>query len=187
MENSIECSNEIDFAALNDSLDKALDENDVTEEGTMINPPRHNIYKDYFDEVILQLSTVNIHEATLLGRIRDEFSATSDAYKKLYESSVAFGLSKAIAMRKENEKLHSRIDELLNEKIALFDENEFLKRKLNAVAKEEERKRELETRRYKLELRRLKVRNDSIKRGLETCLVDPNACDEVNLLLESNK
>jgi dynein light intermediate chain len=173
-----------DFAALSESLGQRLTEQKLSTTGLC--PERHELYKDCFDEVVLELTNIDPDEGALLSRIRDELNMTSDAYKKLYESSVSFGLTKAIEARHQNEKLHDKIDEILQEKMVLLDQNEYLKRKLSVVQKDEEKKREREMSRYKLELRRLKNRNEQIKRGLEHCLV--NGAEQVsNISLDTTQ
>ncbi len=171
------CVSNIDLTAISSSLDEALKESGVSSEGLC--PKRHELYKDCFDSVILELTNVNddhsMEGAFLLSRIRDELNTTSDAYKKLYESSVSFGLSKAIEARKANEKLHIRIDEMLKEKREILDENEFLKRKLGMVQRSEERKRERDRTMYELDLRKLVGRNEKIKRGIEQELLSATA------------
>ncbi len=168
-----------DFAALSESLDETLKEQRLSETGLC--PERHELYKDCFDEVVLELTNIDPDQGALLSRIRDELNMTSDAYKKLYESSVSFGLTKAIEARHQNEKLHTKIDLILKEKMDLLEQNEYLKRKLSAVQKDEEQKREREKSRYKLELRRLRNRNEQIQRGLEHCLV--NGAEQVSTIL----
>jgi len=147
-------------------------------------PKRHALYQDCFDSVILKLTNeeehshpnaITIEGSCLLSRIRDELNTTSDAYKKLYESSVQFGLNKAIEARKTNERLHARIDELLKEKRELLDRNEVMHRKKSMDQKKEEKKRDRERSRYTLDLRRLKGRNEKIKRGLEQELLSASA------------
>ena len=71
--------------------------------------------------MIFELANVDSEQGALLSRIRDELNMTSDCYKKLYESSVSFGLNKAIAARHQNEKLHAKIDEKLKEKMNLLE------------------------------------------------------------------
>jgi len=176
--------NAIDFTAFSESLDKTLKEENLSTTGLC--PERHELYKDCFDHTILELTNDNPDQGALLSRIRDELNMTSDAYKKLYESSVSFGLNKAIEARRQNEKLHAKIDDMLKEKRELLDQNEYLNRKLTVVQKDEEKKREREMARYKLELRRLKNRNEQIKRGLELCLV--NGSEQVsNMLLDTHQ
>ena len=171
----------IDCTALRESLDHSLKDRNLSETGLC--PERHELYKDCFDDMIIDITNVDSEQGALLSRIRDELNTTSDCYKKLYESSVSFGLNKAIAARAQNEKLHSKIEQVLDEKRNLLDENQYLKRKLNAVKKDEDNKREREMNRYQLELRRLKNRNEQIKRGLESCLL--NGSEQVsNILLD---
>jgi len=157
------------FTTIRKSLDQSLKDQNLSQTGLC--PERHELYKGCFDDMILELTNVDPEQGSLLSRIRDELNVTSDCQKQLYESSVSFGLNKAITARYQNEKLHARIDDILKEKMNLLDENEYLKRKVNAVKKDEEKKREREKARYQLELRRLKNRNEQIKRGLETCLL----------------
>jgi len=171
----------IDCTVLRESLDHSLKDRNLSETGLC--PERHELYKDCFDDMIIDITNVDSEQGALLSRIRDELNTTSDCYKKLYESSVSFGLNKAIAARAQNEKLHSKIEQVLDEKRNLLDENQYLKRKLNAVKKDEDNKREREMNRYQLELRRLKNRNEQIKRGLESCLL--NGSEQVsNILLD---
>jgi dynein light intermediate chain len=168
-----------DFAGLSESLDQRLKEHNLGSTGLC--PERHEVYKDCLDEVVLELTNIDPDQGALISRIRNELNMTSDAYKKLYESSVSFGLTKAIEARHENEKLHAKIDEILKEKVLLLDQNEYLKRKLRFVEKEAESKKEREMARYKFELRKLKNRNEQITRGLENCLV--NGAEQVSKIV----
>jgi len=109
----------IDFTALRESLDNSLKDQNLSETGLC--PERHELYNDCFDDMIFELANVDSEQGALLSRIRDELNMTSDCYKKLYESSVSFGLNKAIAARHQNEKLHAKIDEKLKEKMNLLE------------------------------------------------------------------
>jgi hypothetical protein len=130
----------IDCTALRGSLDPSIKDRNLSEK-TGLCPERHELYKDCFDDMIIEITNVDSEKGELFSRIRDELNTTSDCYKKLYESSVSFGLNKAIAARAQNEKLHSKIEQVLDEKRTLLDENQYLKRKLNAAKKDEETKR----------------------------------------------
>lgn len=171
----------IDFTNIQNTLDENIKKKNLSISGLC--PQRHELYKDCFDEIILKLTNVDPEKGVILSRIRDELNMTSESYKKLYESSVSFGLDKAISARQQNEKLHARIDEVIREKLILVRENEYLKRKLKAIEDGEETKREEEICRYKSELRKLKNRNEQIKRGLENVLL--NSSEQVsNILLD---
>jgi dynein light intermediate chain len=183
MSSSVEqTTKKIDFNDIKNNLETALKTKGMLNTSGLC-PERFELYKQTFDQIVLQLSTENADQARILASIRDEFTMTTDAYKKLYESSVSFGLSKAIDAKHENEKLHARIDELIREKQQLWDENEHIKRKLAHVQRDEEKKREREMARYRLELRILKDRNDQIKMGLERCLIKGQ--QDVSSLIQS--
>ena len=57
---------------------------------------RRELYSQCFDELIRQ-STINCAErGFLLVRVRDEIKMTIQAYQTLYESSIAYGMRKAL-------------------------------------------------------------------------------------------
>jgi dynein light intermediate chain len=174
-------SKTIDFAHLRKSLDDDIMKRNINTAGLC--PERHQLYKDCFDEIILKVTSLDPEQGVILSRIRDELNMTSESYKKLYESSVSFGLNKAITARQQNEKLHAKIDDVLREKVALMNENEYLKRKLKAIEQgdEDATKRDEEMSRYMIELQRLKSRNEKIKRGLEHVLL--NGSEQVSNIL----
>lgn len=181
-----EFEKKIDFTKLQISLDENIKKRNLSTSGLC--PERHELYKDCFDEIILNVTNVDPEQGVILSRIRNELNMTSESYKKLYESSVSFGLSKAITARQENEKLHAKIDEVISEKVKLMKENEYLKRKLRAVENNntcDETEHQEEMSRCKSELKRLKSQNEQIKRGLEHFLL--NGSDQVsNILLHSS-
>jgi dynein light intermediate chain len=86
-------------------LDKKLQERQARETG--ICPIREDLYAQAFDELIRQ-TTINCAErGFLLVRVRDEVKMTILAYQTLYESSVAYGMRKAMqAEQNKAEKLN---------------------------------------------------------------------------------
>ena len=74
---------------------------------TGIRPIREDLYAQAFDELIRQ-TTINCAErGFLLVRVRDEVKMTILAYQTLYESSVAYGMRKAMqAEQNKAEKLN---------------------------------------------------------------------------------
>ena len=57
---------------------------------------RRELYSQCFDELIRQ-STINcLERGLLLLRVRDDLRMTLIAFQTLYESSIAFGLRKAL-------------------------------------------------------------------------------------------
>jgi dynein light intermediate chain len=86
-------------------LDKKLQERQARETG--ICPIREDLSAQAFDELIRQ-TTINCAErGFLLVRVRDEVKMTILAYQTLYESSVAYGMRKAMqAEQNKAEKLN---------------------------------------------------------------------------------
>lgn len=124
-----------------------------------------------FDEIV-QLVTMECPEqGTLLLRVRDELSTACDTYKTLYESSVTFGIQKVLGMRHEKENYVSRIYDLEREKKELLGQVKLLKTGITQAKKAEITKRRNEMKKYKVELKRLRDRNDLIKEGLEKWLL----------------
>lgn len=95
----------LDVCTLQQELDKRLQERQARETG--ICPIREDLYAQTFDELIRQ-TTINCAErGFLLVRVRDEVKMTILAYQTLYESSIAYGMRKAMqAEQAKAEKLN---------------------------------------------------------------------------------
>ena len=57
---------------------------------------RRELYAQCFDELIRQCTINCTERGLLLLRVRDELRMTLHAYQTLYESSIAFGVRKAL-------------------------------------------------------------------------------------------
>lgn len=57
---------------------------------------REELYAQTFDELIRQITISCAERGLLLLRVRDEARMTVAAYQTLYESSIAFGMRKAL-------------------------------------------------------------------------------------------
>jgi dynein light intermediate chain len=84
----------VDVISLQDELDKKLQERQARETG--ICPIREELYAQAFDELIRQVTINCAERGFLLVRVRDEIKMTVQAYQTLYESSVAYGMRKAL-------------------------------------------------------------------------------------------
>ena len=83
---------------------------------------RRELYAQCFDELIRQ-STINCTErGLLLLRVRDELRMTLHAYQTLYESSIAFGIRKALQAEQGKTDMENYIAKLEEEKAALEKE-----------------------------------------------------------------
>lgn len=63
---------------------------------TGICPIREELYSQAFDELIRQVTINCAERGFLLVRVRDEIKMTIQAYQTLYESSIAYGMRKAL-------------------------------------------------------------------------------------------
>ena len=79
---------------LQDELDKRLQARGARETG--ICPIREELFNQAFDEIIRQITINCAERGFLLVRARDEIKMTIAAYQTLYESSIAYGMRKAL-------------------------------------------------------------------------------------------
>jgi|TARA_B110000305_G_C19063275_1_gene458135 dynein light intermediate chain, axonemal len=84
----------MDVVTLQEELDKKLQERQVRETG--ICPIREELYSQAFDELIREVTINCAERGFLLVRVRDEIKMTIQAYQTLYESSIAYGMRKAL-------------------------------------------------------------------------------------------
>ncbi len=72
-------------------------------------PIREELYSQCFDEIIRQVTVQTAERGLLLVRVRDEIRLTIAAYQSLYESSIAFGMRKALMAEQRKSDLASRV------------------------------------------------------------------------------
>jgi dynein light intermediate chain len=84
----------VDVMNLQEQLDKRLGARQARETG--ICPIREELYAQCFDELIRQITIDCAERGFLLVRVRDEIRMTVQAYQTLYESSIAYGMRKAL-------------------------------------------------------------------------------------------
>lgn len=70
--------------------------------------------------------------------IRDQIYLTIDCYKRLYESSIAFGIRKAVFSEKRKIELKEGISKLSNECIQLKKEVNNLEQKIDKTRSQQE-------------------------------------------------
>ena len=92
-------------------------------------PVREELHIQCFDELIRQITINCAERGILLVRVRDEFRMVKETLQSLYDSSIAYGLKKALigessketmknkqlALEKENKDLGYQIEELEEE------------------------------------------------------------------------
>merc|ERR1712149_166095 len=104
----------LDVIQLQESLDQRLMQRQARETG--ICPVREELYAQCFDELIRQITINCAERGLLLLRVRDELRMTVAAYQTLYESSVAFGMRKALQAEQGKTDMEAKIKQLEAEK-----------------------------------------------------------------------
>lgn len=158
----------VDVINLQEKLDRKLQSRQARETG--ICPIREELYSQCFDELIRQITINCAERGFLLVRVRDEIKMTIQAYQTLYESSIAYGMRKALmAEQKKNEmqtnitQLRQACEELESEVTRLDQEKE------DIVGKDEEdNKREQKAHEDQVDY--LKALNQDYKSELEQLL-----------------
>ncbi|XP_075029994.1 axonemal dynein light intermediate polypeptide 1 isoform X1 [Calonectris borealis] len=164
-------SSRLDVVHLQEQLDLRLQQRQARETG--ICPVRRELYSQCFDELIRE-TTINCAErGLLLLRVRDEIQMTIAAYQTLYESSVAFGMRKALQAEQGKSDMEKRIAELEEEKRELERQVNEEKAKCEAIEKRENEKRQIEEKKHTEEVQFLKRTNQQLKAQLES-IVAPN-------------
>jgi dynein light intermediate chain len=161
----------LDVVTLHEQLNAKLQQRQARETG--ICPIREELYSQCFDELIRQITINCAERGLLLLRVRDELHMTIAAYQTLYESSIAFGMRKALLAEQKRNDMAAKIRNLQKEK----EEKETLLQSLTekyeeAERKEEERRKEDE-KHHEEERDILKKANLQLKQSLEQMLMAP--------------
>ncbi|XP_040545660.1 axonemal dynein light intermediate polypeptide 1 [Gallus gallus] len=164
-------STRLDVVQLQEQLDLKLQQRQARETG--ICPVRRELYSQCFDELIRE-TTINCAErGLLLLRVRDEIQMTIAAYQTLYESSIAFGMRKALQAEQGKSDMEKRIEELEEEKRELERLVSEEKAKCEAIEKREIERRQIEEKKHAEEVQFLKRTNQQLKAQLES-IIAPN-------------
>merc|ERR1712224_420510 len=126
---------------------------------TGICPIREELYSQCFDELIRQVTIICAERGLLLLRVRDEIRMTICAYQSLYESSIAFGMRKALQAEQRRNQCSAQLKSLTADNRKLKNEVSELEDKIAQIERNEEQRREQEERRHKEEVEMLKKLN----------------------------
>ena len=129
----------LDVINLQEQLAQRLLQRQARETG--ICPVREELYAQCFDELIRQVTINCAERGLLLLRVRDEIRMTIAAYQTLYESSIAFGMRKALQAEQGKADMEARIKQLEAEKKDLERQVQELKAKAEAIEKRESERR----------------------------------------------
>merc|ERR1712224_73571 len=126
---------------------------------TGICPIREELYAQCFDELIRQVTIVCAERGLLLLRVRDEVRMTICAYQSLYESSIAFGMRKALQAEQRRNRHNKKMKDLMVANRKLKEEVEDLETKIAQIEQQESERRDQEERKHKEEVDLLKKMN----------------------------
>eukprot|EP00037_Helgoeca_nana_P014381 m.134169 g.134169 ORF g.134169 m.134169 type:complete len:257 (-) comp22526_c0_seq1:213-983(-) len=158
----------VDVIKLQESLDTKLMQRQARETG--ICPVRRELYSQVFDELIRQVTINCAERGLLLLRIRDEIRMTIAAYQTLYESSVAFGMRKALQAEQGKADMETQILDLQGEKKELENQLAASKAKCEEIERREAERRSVEQRKHDEELQLIKRTSQQLKAQLESIL-----------------
>ncbi|KAI8807564.1 axonemal dynein light chain-domain-containing protein [Cladochytrium replicatum] len=158
----------LDVINLQEQLDHMLQKRQARETG--IDPVRRELYTQCFDELIRHVTISCQERGLLLLRVRDEIRMSIAAYQTLYESSVAFGMRKALQAEQGKTDMENKIQELEEEKRQFEQTVIELKAKCEAIEKRESERRAMEERKHAEEIAFLKKTNVQLKTQLEGIL-----------------
>ena len=136
----------LDVLNLQEHLDQRLLQRQARETG--ICPVREELYAQTFDEVIRQVTVNCAERGLLLLRVRDEARMTLAAYRTLYESSVAFGMRKALQAEQTKVDLQASIRNLEREKEELERQVQELNTKCEAIERREADRRSADEKKH---------------------------------------
>lgn len=158
----------LDVINLQEQLDHKLQQRQARETG--ICPVREELYAQCFDELIRQVTINCAERGLLLLRVRDEIRMTIAAYQTLYESSIAFGMRKALVAEQRKAEMESRIKRLETEKRDLERQVTELNNRCEAIEKREQERRVAEESAHAEKVEFLKKTNEQLKANLESLL-----------------
>merc|ERR1711966_642501 len=115
---------------------------------TGICPVREELYAQCFDELIRQVTINCAERGLLLLRVRDEIRMSIAAYQTLYESSVAFGMRKALQTEQGKADMEAKIQMLESEQKELERQLAEWKAKSEAIEKRESERHALNEKKH---------------------------------------
>ncbi|XP_069690381.1 33 kDa inner dynein arm light chain, axonemal [Periplaneta americana] len=155
----------LDVINLQEQLDMRLQQRQARETG--ICPVRRELYTQCFDEVIRQVTINCAERGLLLLRVRDEIRMTIAAYQILYESSVAFGIRKALMTEEGKQELEEAVTSLRSEKFELEKQVVELRSRAEMIERRANEQKLAEDKKHVEEITYLKKTNQQLKSQLE--------------------
>mmetsp|Transcript_52750 Transcript_52750/g.60625 ORF Transcript_52750/g.60625 Transcript_52750/m.60625 type:complete len:237 (-) Transcript_52750:64-774(-) len=158
----------LDVINLQESLDSRLQQRQARETG--ICPIREELYAQTFDEIIRQVTVNCAERGLLLLRVRDEIRMTIAAYRTLYESSVAFGMRKALHAEQNKVDMQAQIRNLEREKEELERQVAELSTKCDMIERREAERRASDERKHAEEVAFFRKTHQTLTSNLQTVI-----------------
>eukprot|EP00697_Spironema_sp_BW2_P012300 gnl/Spiro4/28518_TR14102_c0_g1_i1.p1 gnl/Spiro4/28518_TR14102_c0_g1~~gnl/Spiro4/28518_TR14102_c0_g1_i1.p1 ORF type:complete len:276 (+),score=77.41 gnl/Spiro4/28518_TR14102_c0_g1_i1:67-828(+) len=152
---------------LNLRLKKVWPEGQARDTG--ICPIREELYSQCFDELLRQITIQCQERGRLLHRVREEARLNVNSYRALYESSIAFGMRKALQAEQNRLELEERIAQLEKQLASHVQNHDQMISKTNAAQAQLAETRQKMNEKHKNELSALKKENGIIRSKLESC------------------
>ena len=160
-----------DVINLQDDLDKRLQARGARATG--ICPIREELYAQYFDELIRQITINCAERGFLLVRARDELRMTINAYQKLYESSIAYGMRKALMSEQRKNQMQTEIKTLEDTCEKLTNEIKKMEEQVEEMQRKDEEDRAQDQKTHDEKVKYLNDLNTECKNELEAVLSTP--------------
>ncbi|XP_060776306.1 axonemal dynein light intermediate polypeptide 1-like [Neoarius graeffei] len=157
-----------DVIQLQEELDLKLYQRQARDMG--ICPVRRELYTQCFDELLRQVTISCAERGLLLSRVRDELRRTISAYQTLFETSVAFGMRKALQADQGKMDTEKKIADLENEKSELERQLNEQKAIFEAIERQENERRQIEEKKHAEETEFLKRTNLQLKNQLDALI-----------------
>lgn len=161
----------VDVINLQDELDKFIQSRQARETG--ICPIREELYAQCFDELIRQITIQCAERGFLLVRVRDEIKMTIQAYQTLYESSIAYGMRKALMAEQGKNEMNGNIKQLEDACHQHANDIKDLEKEIEDIIERDEQDCLREEKAHQDQVEYLNALNDDYKEELETLLSTP--------------
>ena len=162
---------QVDVINLQDQLDAAIQRSQARETG--ICPFREELFAQCFDELIRQITINCAERGFLLVRVRDEIKMTIQAYQTLYESSIAYGMRKALMAEQGKNEMSQNIADLETACKEHDQDIKSLQEQIEDIIKKDAETSEREEKAHRDQVEYLNDLNADYKGELETLLATP--------------
>ena len=162
---------QVDVINLQENLDNAIQKNQARETG--ICPLREELFAQCFDELIRQITINCAERGFLLVRVRDEIKMTIQAYQTLYESSIAYGMRKALMAEQGKNEMQANIAALEQACNEHEEDIKRLQQEIEDTIKSDAEQSEREEKAHRDQVEYLNDLNADYKEELETLLSTP--------------